>query len=1042
MSKETKVQTQHRTDADSSATGSGKSLESWQEKRDQAKKAVTEMLRGGITFDQISQEGVEMQLLYDLFPELAVNTTSTGSAKLPPRTSPKITSVRQSETSLESGEVSEENDQAERPTTAESTQKPAARPITPVKSSPQNIAHSQISRKDSTAKPAEERNNYIARLLAAKQSISKEPEKANEMALDGSSSSKTAPSATSAAANSLLQDGGKIDKPTIIASPKRPETKDPVQTELVRKRLEALKAASRPAPTKTSSTQVEKATTSSTKDASTSLPAPAHPTSQQKSKLFGTHGHNVAPKAASQDAFISSSSSFYAHDDAQVFAGLPGLSPVLVKENPPFGQHQPPPSPPTDDRGQEEGLDSDVARFLDSYADSSNSLGTPSADVNVNGSSRKRAMAIDFIDSESPPPAKRRAGSDEHIELVIDVSDDEEGEIKDSGPSPKTTFSRLSTQSSTTSPHVRPSQLKTASEIFNGPQSLPTIQTPRKLTDLEAEMKIMRQKIAERQRHKRALKTQEVSESAEATTGGTNSGIASPAAAVDNSVQVLEDVQLNATQQQQRALAVSRSMLQEKLEAERRTHALITAHAENEKRQAAGATTESEKTLRLDRKAVLEAAIPKLDASINGTIQRLETIRKQQDEIQEDLHKGQRERQALIDELNTLLAPSSSKDVVQDSQSPVIKRAQSPETQSKPSSAPLRGRNAVEGDSVAPNLTSALESPSQAPVSVPSHAESNDNLLEDAMDISGPSDAEAQQSSSDHSEAGSLFDTNAREPEATELELDPALADARATPRDETQFEPQEPYEPSMDEMFSDDDNGEDVESGPVATSQEVFPVSRSSHSGSSQFDEAEFYEPMESEVQETINMGPAMSADATSEEANVYYPTPSAVESTNEIRASGSVAVQSDQASFDEADAEVDTYEPILSKAEDADLQAAIGTMVQQEPSDESMVASPAANQGKVSQVGESGHVSPASVNRASEEGEISDEEMSSSDGYEPPEPVEDSDQHLDVPPVTISQNGPRASASADGESVTQDRPVGEDSGALIEVSAESSES
>jgi hypothetical protein len=949
----------------------------WEQKRGAAKKAVTEMLRAGITLDQISQEGIDLDLLYQLFPELGLGASAGKISGREAQLSLNKSHVTRSDRSLESGEVSEGDGRLEILQSDGTVN--AAKQQAPSSANAASDGTAQSTQQPLSSKPVEERKDYIARLLAAKQSMAKDSIKSAVPALDGApigAQHANLEESHSAIINSLKSEVGSTKEQL-----KRTEAKDPVQTERVRKRLEALKAANRPSSIQTTNTHTRLGMGQDGQlpnarfypQNAQHFDQPGAETARRSSGLDG-----VASAGASASTFTPRSNSFYADGDAQEFAGLPGLSPVIVKApSQPGLYYQPfqgiqetrasgqnsidiateeiPPTPPSSARPAVSGHvhAANIIRSAQS---------PPS--VTTQPPMRKRAMASDFIDMESPPP-KRRVGSDGPIQVVIDVSEDEEGEQRENHKAASDMPVPMNPDESTSSLRNRPSLSNLPStELINKPRDVSSMATPKSLSELEAEMKAMKEKIAARQRNKRAMQAQDLAGSAGGSTGASNSGVASPHIGVASGSHGTSDAELRSKQQQQqRALAASRSLLQEKLEAERRTHALITAHAENESRQAAQATGDAERSNRLDRKAALEAAIPKLEASIEATVQRVESIRKQQDEVLEELERGQRERQALLEELNVLLSSEPPSDFpvgFQEQQGPKVPPPEHQATSENPTP-DAESRLPISGNSSAQSSADLPEYMHQSPATVSSHAGSTGDL-EDAMDISGPSDEDHWRSTRERSEMDSLFDSKPSDKRLDQLRADDELPSTGPISRDEMHAESGEQYDLSLDEQFSDDDNREDVEPGPMTGSQDIYPESPKSYTHSSGAAESEEY---------------------------------------------GKVP-------------------------EDPHALVAIGTVGDSRPGDPSafLAEGQILDQGNASQTDGPSH--------GSEEGELSDDELSSSDDYEPPEPAE----NVDLPPeapASISQSGPPGSGLAPEtiEDPDFDAVVGGRDAAQLEVSA-----
>lgn len=483
---------------------------------------------------------------------------------------------------------------------------------------------------------------------------------------------------------------------------KKAEIKDPVQTELVRRRLEALRKSAplqRTAPANTDA-QRPHPTSSIPHQLSISTLPPAGARTIENPDGDNAEIRFVA--AGSQSAGSQGygpATSFFTCGDSRSFSGLPGLSPFTPSIP---GLSFPPAAPAPDTRQvlekgdeklvvevEEPAMEStgnspllpthtklaqldDASSHASSWMESRDSdmidqPTPPETDIVPSPppapvSSRKRATAADFIDGPEDR-SKRQNTSNDPIQLVIEVSDDEDnlesGEELELDPS-----IQESSRPGLASKGFRdvPPLSDFPSRPRSNPAQAPGFKAPNSkgLAQREEQIRLLNQKIAEMEQRKRVK---------QAASGGQSQASSSPAPGsvtgmsqhIEKQRQALDDAssQLEA---QKSTIAATKSALQEKLGAERDTHARIVARAEKERREAALAETNAEREVRLQRKAALEAALPKLDTQIQAAEAKLEDMRKQQLEIQEEIQRGHDGKQALVEELNSLLALFEAED--------------------------------------------------------------------------------------------------------------------------------------------------------------------------------------------------------------------------------------------------------------------------------------------------------------------------------------------------------------------------------------------
>ena len=464
---------------------------------------------------------------------------------------------------------------------------------------------------------------------------------------------------------------------------RKPDIKDPVQTELVRKRLEALKRNTQlqPLPAKppgqadlqasTPNAQQQKLEPSGMPVEKSLVDVPPAAASDSQAQSVET----IVPTVSQ----YSPAKPFFASGDRKAFDGLPGLSFF-----PPPPQLLPPASTEvtkpisTDEESREASILSES-----SFRDMSDVQSTDAIDQPANPhttaapnnkqqvvvpvepsilatETRKRATAADFIDSP-PERTKRRQVSDGRIQLVIEVSDEEDLDDHDMQVDTKPveeapiTSKQLNEHNNMGAKAFRdfpplsnfPSRPATSSIMSTPPKN----QTPKDLAQAEEEIRLVKQKIAELEQRKKS----KIITSGVATTAPSRAESMPPASkSIEDRQQILEDISQELVARQN-SLAAATSVMQETLESEKRTQAMVAAKAEDERKEAARAITEVERRLRLERKATLEAALPKLDSQIGAAKTRLDEMRKQQEEIESEIQRGNEGRVALIDELNILL---------------------------------------------------------------------------------------------------------------------------------------------------------------------------------------------------------------------------------------------------------------------------------------------------------------------------------------------------------------------------------------------------
>ncbi|MCJ1385177.1 hypothetical protein MMC17_008298 [Xylographa soralifera] len=292
--------------------------------------------------------------------------------------------------------------------------------------------------------------------------------------------------------------------------------------------------------------------------------------------------------------------------------------------------------------------------------------------------SRKRATAADFIDGPAEN-MKRRAGSNGHIEVVIEVSDDE-GLVEDGDMDIETVVQDSSAEvlhptggkskairdlPPLTNFPSRPIASNTAYTNSPAPVQIPGKSgEPKELTQTEEKIRLLKQMIAEKEERQRAKLTSSGAPSPGPTTlRFQNMPIIrepSPTRSSSGSL-VLEkktralDLVKNELEDQKIVLVAAETAVKGRLEAEETAHASVSARAEAERVEASRATTDTERQYREKRRLALEAALPELDAQIQVARGKLDDISRQRVELEAELQRGSEGRKKIMEELDMLL---------------------------------------------------------------------------------------------------------------------------------------------------------------------------------------------------------------------------------------------------------------------------------------------------------------------------------------------------------------------------------------------------
>jgi hypothetical protein len=261
------------------------------------------MHNAGVAFDAIAREVGDVRMLRVLFKELGLNPPSEKPQPKMPQSTPLFAKAREQSASASAAATPSQGSPLH-----STVAKPAIKPI------PKPLAVAK-------APAAADRSAYLAKLQAAKN-------KKNEALLDGA---KTSPAATPAAsfATQAQQppavEAVTVQSQPILAQPKKAK----VQTELIRKRLEALKGEQA---RKQEAERLANAAAISAFKATSGTPLGNLSASQTPSRSSnGTPGVTAPPSsivAQKPDAIISTqpaAAPAQASDSASQFPGLPGL---------------------------------------------------------------------------------------------------------------------------------------------------------------------------------------------------------------------------------------------------------------------------------------------------------------------------------------------------------------------------------------------------------------------------------------------------------------------------------------------------------------------------------------------------------------------------------------------------------------------------------------------------------------------------------------------------------------------------------------------
>ena len=551
-----------------------------------------------------------------------------------------------------------------------------------------------------------ERKDYIAKMLAAKvgkATALKSPKSVEPAKALIAPPTRIIDTAVTTAANALP------DPSLSFPSRLPPNTQDDVEakkkasTDLARRKMEALMSRS----IEVHAAPIYSASVSQTEEL---LPQMVSPVSREGS-VRPTSQSSVLPQTQTvqQPTVFSESASqqytpatpFFAPLERKSTMGLPGLSLSYPPDSSPTASRDPafqkdtgaahqalpmstveqnnrtrPPSPP---RHKVQDVQTDI-KSANSGDDRMTGIDdTLTAEPASPVISRKRATAADFIDG---PADKRRAGSNGHVEVVIEVSDDE-GLAEDDDMDIESVVQKSPSEAlhltqipAGTTKTIRdlppltnfPSRPIASNTVYtNSPAPVQTLGKsgePKELTETEEKIRLLKQMIAEKEERQRAKLTSSGVPSPGPTTLRFQSmpTIRDPSPTRSSSGSLfLEkktralDLVKNELEDQKTVLVAAETAVKGRLEAEEIAHASVSARAEAERMEASRATTDTERQYREKRRVALEAALPELDAQIQVAKGKLEDISRQRIELEAELQRGSEGRKKIMDELDMLL---------------------------------------------------------------------------------------------------------------------------------------------------------------------------------------------------------------------------------------------------------------------------------------------------------------------------------------------------------------------------------------------------
>ena len=553
-----------------------------------------------------------------------------------------------------------------------------------------------------------ERKDYIAKMLAAKvgKSTALKPSKSVEPAKVLKAPLAQGIGPADVATASTLPDSSLSFPSRLRANTQDDiEAKKKASTDLARRKMEALMIRS----TEAHATPANSVAVSRTEELFPQMMSPmlgvesVHPTSQSP-ELPTTQTieqPNVFSDTASQQ--YTPATPFFAPLERKFTMGLPGLSMSYTPDYSPAASHpsasnsdtavahQPFPLSTLEQNNRTRPLNPPRPEVQDTKSNthSANSVNDRMTGIDAASTvetaspiiSRKRATAADFIDGPADN-MKRRAGSNGHVEVVIEVSDDEgiaeddDMDIESVVQDPSTEVPHLA-QISASKPKAirdlppltdfpsRPIASNTAYTTSLAPVQVPGKSgEPKELTETEEKIRLLKQMIAEKEERQRAKLTSSGAPSPGPTTLKFQSMPSirdlSPTRSSSGSLIIEKqtralDLVKNELEDQKTVLVAAETAVKGRLEAEETAHASVSARAEAERVEALQATTDTERQYREKRRQALEAALPELDAQIQVAKSKLDDISRQRVELEAELQRGSEGREKIMEELDMLL---------------------------------------------------------------------------------------------------------------------------------------------------------------------------------------------------------------------------------------------------------------------------------------------------------------------------------------------------------------------------------------------------
>jgi len=709
------------------------------------KSALQDLHRQHIGFESLSAEGVDVLLLRELYQDLGISIPEVTSLKTAGNPSSKLTGTAlsrnhpisvtdniatalQAESQVPAGAQSPGTDltptvlsQSKPASDLSREQHPPSQGVSDLQQEsvvtrgtispsqapkPTSFGPGRFSSIPSAKDRALERKDYIAKMLAAKVSKgatakSSKPAETIKLDLKSENGQSTASTVLRSSATKLIQSDLKQNQMSIQAEL---EAKKKASTELARRKMEALL-------TRAHEAHGQSAANSMSESPRSSQEAQVRPTSRSSlpTQIVTTNQFVEAGPVSPTYQYTPETPFFAPFERQKPMVGLPGLSTTY----PPNSAPNIDPSPVA--------LPEDIVTNKQSSPNMKNQLATALNDNRVSAamttilnpepvvshvaavtnvavtnilpqkaeekaeataSSRKRATASDFIDSQSDR-TKVRVGPEGPYKLVIgDVSDDEDDFDEDAMdldevtelpkselPQPEKTinhgtktirdlpplsnipaWSKIGTASSTSTPPLVPTPGK-SSETED-------------LARAEEQIRKLKQMIAEKEERKKAKLNSSRGQSPGMTTANSMDAASTPKTSPKSTRKAVRTVEekeqklaavTHDLEAQKTALAAAEKDVQINLDAERLVQASIVAKAEEERQEAANATTAAEREYRERRKATLEAALPELDAQIENAMLKLDEMRKQKDELEAEIQRGSEGRKKILQELSTLL---------------------------------------------------------------------------------------------------------------------------------------------------------------------------------------------------------------------------------------------------------------------------------------------------------------------------------------------------------------------------------------------------